>query len=369
MLDESGAGGARASSAAPVVLPAGAAPAGRRARPGRPRSTRRSEPALDHDAIPAHPSPTRLAEVAGAVEASLDALLSDEAASGRDRPAGRGCWRRCATRCSAAASACGRSSSSRRRACSGARDAAPLRAGGAVELLHCYSLVHDDLPSMDDDDLRRGRPTVHRAFDEATAILAGDALQTLAFEVLADPGDRPGSGRPGRPRPRPRPRLRARRHGRRPDARPRGGGPLRRRPRLDARRRPPAAGHEDRRDPRLRGRGRRDPRPRRSPGPREPPGLRAGARRGLPDRRRHPRPRGLRGGHGQAHRQGPGQGQGHPGRPPRAGGRPAGVPPARRGRRRPSSRSAPGRTPCATRCASRSSAGPEAPHRSGVGTQ
>ncbi|GEO15597.1 polyprenyl synthetase family protein [Microvirga aerophila] len=63
----------------------------------------------------------------------------------------------------------------------------PLRAGCAVELLHCYSLVHDDLPSMDDDDLRRGRPTVHKAFDEATAILVGDALQTLAFEVLADP--------------------------------------------------------------------------------------------------------------------------------------------------------------------------------------
>ena len=60
------------------------------------------------------------------------------------------------------------------------------RAGAAVELLHCYSLVHDDLPPMDDDDLRRGRPTVHRAFDEATAILAGDALLTLAFEVLAD---------------------------------------------------------------------------------------------------------------------------------------------------------------------------------------
>jgi farnesyl diphosphate synthase len=62
-----------------------------------------------------------------------------------------------------------------------------LRASAAVELLHCYSLVHDDLPSMDDDDLRRGQPTVHKAFDEATAILVGDALQTLAFEVLADP--------------------------------------------------------------------------------------------------------------------------------------------------------------------------------------
>ncbi|KXS37501.1 MAG: farnesyl diphosphate synthase [Halomonadaceae bacterium T82-2] len=56
----------------------------------------------------------------------------------------------------------------------------------AIELVHAYSLVHDDLPAMDDDDLRRGQPTVHKAFDEASAILAGDALQTLAFEVLAE---------------------------------------------------------------------------------------------------------------------------------------------------------------------------------------
>jgi farnesyl diphosphate synthase/geranylgeranyl diphosphate synthase type II len=59
----------------------------------------------------------------------------------------------------------------------------------AVELIHVYSLVHDDLPAMDDDDLRRGRPSCHRAFDEATAILAGDALQALAFELLAAPAD------------------------------------------------------------------------------------------------------------------------------------------------------------------------------------
>lgn len=59
-------------------------------------------------------------------------------------------------------------------------------AAAAVELIHAYSLIHDDLPAMDDDDLRRGRPTVHRQFDEATAILAGDALQALAFEVIAD---------------------------------------------------------------------------------------------------------------------------------------------------------------------------------------
>ena len=61
------------------------------------------------------------------------------------------------------------------------------RAGAAIECVHGYSLVHDDLPAMDDDDLRRGKPTVHRAFDDATAILAGDALLTLAFDLLADP--------------------------------------------------------------------------------------------------------------------------------------------------------------------------------------
>jgi farnesyl diphosphate synthase len=63
---------------------------------------------------------------------------------------------------------------------------APLSVAAALECVHCYSLVHDDLPAMDNDDLRRGQPTVHIAFDEATAILAGDALLTLAFEWLAD---------------------------------------------------------------------------------------------------------------------------------------------------------------------------------------
>ena len=67
----------------------------------------------------------------------------------------------------------------------GATDKALDDAALAVELIHCYSLVHDDLPAMDDDEMRRGQPTVHIAFDEATAILAGDALQTLAFERLA----------------------------------------------------------------------------------------------------------------------------------------------------------------------------------------
>jgi geranylgeranyl pyrophosphate synthase len=69
----------------------------------------------------------------------------------------------------------------------GAHADEPLRiAAGSVELVHCYSLIHDDLPAMDDDDMRRGRPTSHKAFGEATAILAGDALLTLAFEWLAD---------------------------------------------------------------------------------------------------------------------------------------------------------------------------------------
>ncbi len=61
-----------------------------------------------------------------------------------------------------------------------------LRAGAALEMVHCYSLVHDDLPAMDDDDLRRGRPTVHKAFDQATAILSGDALLTYAFDIMGD---------------------------------------------------------------------------------------------------------------------------------------------------------------------------------------
>jgi farnesyl diphosphate synthase len=63
-----------------------------------------------------------------------------------------------------------------------------LYSAAAVECVHAYSLVHDDLPCMDDDDLRRGRPTVHRKWDEATAVLVGDALQTFAFECLAEPG-------------------------------------------------------------------------------------------------------------------------------------------------------------------------------------
>ena len=69
----------------------------------------------------------------------------------------------------------------------GVKRSCSLRAAAAIEMIHCYSLIHDDLPAMDDDDLRRGLPTNHIKFDEATAILAGDALLTKAFEVLASP--------------------------------------------------------------------------------------------------------------------------------------------------------------------------------------
>lgn len=68
----------------------------------------------------------------------------------------------------------------------GIEDRALDRLAAAIEIIHAYSLIHDDLPAMDDDDMRRGRPSVHRAFNEATAILAGDALQALAFQILAE---------------------------------------------------------------------------------------------------------------------------------------------------------------------------------------
>ncbi len=107
------------------------------------------------------------------------------------------------------------------------RDGA-LLAGCALELLHCYSLVHDDLPAMDNDDLRRGRPTVHKAFDEATAILAGDALLTLAFDILAR-DEVHADAKPCASRwcGNWRPRRRIRRHGRRTDARSGRRRPLR----------------------------------------------------------------------------------------------------------------------------------------------
>jgi farnesyl diphosphate synthase len=123
----------------------------------------------------------RLAEVAAAIEAELVAVLAD----GPRRPA----------RLMAAMRHAAMGGGKRLRpflavetaSALGGDPAAALSAGLAVELVHCYSLVHDDLPSMDNDDLRRGKPTVHRAYDEATAILAGDGLLTLAFAVAGDP--------------------------------------------------------------------------------------------------------------------------------------------------------------------------------------
>ena len=73
----------------------------------------------------------------------------------------------------------------------GVSEDASIDAGCALECIHCYSLVHDDLPAMDDDDMRRGRPTVHKAYDEATAILVGDGLLTIAFEIMSAPSTNP----------------------------------------------------------------------------------------------------------------------------------------------------------------------------------
>jgi farnesyl diphosphate synthase len=128
----------------------------------------------------------RLAAVAGEVERALDTLLSE----GGRVAGGEGGW---PERLGAAMRHAVLGGGKRLRPfllvetarLFGRTDRGPLVAGCALECLHCYSLVHDDLPAMDDDDLRRGRPTVHRAFDEATAILAGDALLTFAFEVMA----------------------------------------------------------------------------------------------------------------------------------------------------------------------------------------
>jgi farnesyl diphosphate synthase len=132
----------------------------------------------------------RLAEVAALVEGELAGILGDNAADGEVyRP----------PRLAAAMRHAVLSGGKRFRPflvvesarLFGVTPAASVTAAAAVECLHCYSLVHDDLPAMDDDDLRRGVPTVHKAFDEATAVLAGDALLTLAFDLLAGAGTHP----------------------------------------------------------------------------------------------------------------------------------------------------------------------------------
>jgi farnesyl diphosphate synthase len=135
--------------------------------------------------IPSDRFARRLADIASATESALEAALSDRLQAGEiARPARLVAAMRHATlgggkRLRAflvveTAQALGRAGDG------------VMRAAAAVECLHAYSLAHDDLPAMDDDALRRGRPTVHRAFDEATAILAGDGLLTLAFDMLAD---------------------------------------------------------------------------------------------------------------------------------------------------------------------------------------
>lgn len=149
-----------------------------------------SETSRDPDALADDHLASRLARTAAEIEALLDALLADAAREGEIvRPA----------RLLAAMRHGALGGGKRLRPFLSVETArlfgvAPvqaLRAGAAVELVHCYSLVHDDLPAMDDDDTRRGRPTVHKAYDEATAILAGDTLLTFAFEVLADPATHP----------------------------------------------------------------------------------------------------------------------------------------------------------------------------------
>jgi farnesyl diphosphate synthase len=127
--------------------------------------------------------PQRLARCAALVESRLEELLSDGEIGGISR--------RLADAMRYAALGGGKRLRpflviESARVC-GLADEQAVDAACAVELVHCYSLVHDDLPAMDDDALRRGRPTVHIRFDEATAILAGDALLTLAFEILARP--------------------------------------------------------------------------------------------------------------------------------------------------------------------------------------
>jgi farnesyl diphosphate synthase len=137
-----------------------------------------------HETASAAPFTSRLTQTAEAVEASLSACLDDRR---RDHEMARPARLVAAMRHGALGGG------KRLRPfllvetarLFGVAPADALAAATAIELIHCYSLVHDDLPSMDNDDLRRGQPTVHKAFDDATAILAGDGLLTLAFEVLA----------------------------------------------------------------------------------------------------------------------------------------------------------------------------------------
>jgi farnesyl diphosphate synthase len=139
-------------------------------------------PALDEGAAPAHPTlERRLAEAADLVTVALDQLL----------PRGEGPEARLTEAMRYAALGPGKRLRPYFALEAGrmfdVEERSVLRAACALECIHAYSLVHDDLPAMDDDATRRGRPTVHRQYDEATAILVGDALQTVAFEIMAHP--------------------------------------------------------------------------------------------------------------------------------------------------------------------------------------
>ncbi len=143
-------------------------------------------------AVPKDEFSRRLTATANAAESTLDRLLSDATLPGEVvRP----------PRLVAAMRHAALGGGKRLRpflvvesaALAGSTGQGPLLTGCALECLHCYSLVHDDLPSMDNDDLRRGQPTVHKKFDEATAILAGDGLLTLAFDILARPDVHPSA--------------------------------------------------------------------------------------------------------------------------------------------------------------------------------
>ena len=168
------------------------------------------------------------------------------------------------------------------------------RVATALECIHVYSLIHDDLPAMDDDDMRRGKPTVHKAFDEATAILAGDCLHALAFEILADDATHADPFVRAELVADARPCLGPVGHGRRADDGPRG-----RESELRSADGDPAAGDEDRRADRPARSKRRDPRPRAARRPHRAARLCPRRRPRLPDRRRHARRRRRRGAAGK----------------------------------------------------------------------
>ena len=157
------------------------------ANPGSPTRRRASRSSTARRCATSSPTRSEHAGLPGLVARRRDPHGggAGRAAAGVARRALRACTMRCATRRWAAASACARCSCSRAGEVDGRRCRRLDIAAAAVEMIHAYSLIHDDLPCMDDDVLRRGKPTCHVEFDEATALLAGDALQSLAFQLLA----------------------------------------------------------------------------------------------------------------------------------------------------------------------------------------